>query len=114
MDRIPDPFVILAGGARAPSALTREDRVRLIGEFASSVLAGREPDQAALLFVAGALAAWLESGGSLEHDYLRTVKPKSHRTPAAIWREIRAHPDERQHRATGATLRPSTTTEDAE
>jgi hypothetical protein len=70
--------------------------VKLLGEFAVATLAGQQPSQAALLFVAGALAGWLENGGNLERDYFRVVRPKSHVTPAVIWRMICAHPDERQ------------------
>lgn len=107
----PRELQAILAGARPPGGLEREDRVQLIGEVATALLAGRMPSDAARLFIAGALSAWLENGGSLERDYLRTVKPKSHRTPAAIWRDLRAHPDERQDGATGSKLRPSSTTE---
>jgi hypothetical protein len=86
---------ILLGGVRAPRGATREDRVRLLGEFAAAVLAGRQPDRASAVFVAGALHAWLERGGSLERDFLRVRERGSHRTPAAIWREALID-DERQ------------------
>jgi hypothetical protein len=85
----------ILGGVKAPRAATREDRVRLLGEFAASVLAGREPDRTAAVFVAGAVHAWLDRGGNLERDYLRVHERGSHRTPSAIWRE-RLIDDERQ------------------
>jgi hypothetical protein len=86
----------ILGGVQPPrGASTREDRVRLLGEFAEAVLAGREPDRAAAIFLAGALRAWLERGGSLEGDYLRVHQRGSHRTPSAIWREFLIG-DERQ------------------
>jgi hypothetical protein len=75
-----------AWGERLPKALTRESRVRLLGEFADAVLTGREPSREALLFLAGAIRAYLAKGGSLERDYLRVgAKAGSHRTPAALW-----------------------------
>jgi hypothetical protein len=86
----------ILGGATSPrTAATREDRVRLLGEFAQAVLAGREPDRAAAIFLAGALRAWLDRGGSLEGEYLRVHQRGSHRTPQDIWREV-SSTDERQ------------------
>jgi hypothetical protein len=92
----PNAFEILAG-ARPPAGSTREDRVRLIGEAAQQMV---DSGTLAGLFCGGALLAWLENGGDLARDYLRVVKAKSHVTPAAIWRELRAHQDE------GATRKP--------
>jgi hypothetical protein len=105
-----DAFELLAG-ARPPAGLDRVQRVRWIAEAGEALLAGRLPSDEARLFLGGALLAWLASGGSLERDYLRTVKPKSHRTPSAIWREIAAHQDERQDGKGAATLAPSTSRE---
>lgn len=81
----------ILGGARAPAGLDREGRVRLVGEAALLLL---DSGTVAGLFCGGALLAWLENGGDLARDYLRVVKAKSHRTPARIWRELRAHQDE--------------------
>ena len=86
----------------------RARRVRLIGETAQGLLAGRLPAHDAALFVGGALMSWLENGGSLERDFLKVVKAKSHRTPRAIWREIRAHPDEDLEIALFDTVAPKT------
>jgi hypothetical protein len=85
------------GGDRTPAALTREGRVRLLGEAFEALLDGRTPSREAALFLGGAGMAWLQTGGDLARDYLKVVKPKSHRTPTAIWREVQAsahHPDE--------------------
>lgn len=80
---------------RARNANTIEGRVALIAEAAQALSDSRTPAGA---FVGGALMQWLEEGGDLARDFLRVVIPKSHRTAAAIWREIRGdaapHPDE--------------------
>jgi hypothetical protein len=73
---------------RPPRRFDREGRVALLGEAAQALLDGRMPDDEARLFLAGALTAWLQRGGSLERDFLRVVKAKSHRTPSAIWRDL--------------------------
>lgn len=79
---IHDPF----GRSRLPDGFTREDRVRLLGEVARDLLAGRTPPLPARLFVGGAINAWLANGGGLEHDYLKVnARRGSHRTPATIW-----------------------------
>jgi hypothetical protein len=96
----------ILAGARPPAGFTREDRVRLIGEAAEALLAGRMPEPAARVFLAGALVAWLENSGDLARDFLRVTKPKSHRTPAAIWR---AHRDERHAEAGRARIAASST-----
>lgn len=82
--------------AKVPATFDRAGRVRLLGEFAEAALSGREPSRESLIFIAGAISAWLSRGGSLERDFLKVTKPKSHHTPAAIWQEIHAHQDERQ------------------
>jgi len=80
--------------ARPPASLGREGRVRMIGEAAEQLIkAGGE----ACLFTGGALLAWLVKGGSLERDYFKIVRPKSHVTPSVIWQQLQeaaAHPDE--------------------
>jgi trans-aconitate methyltransferase len=81
-----DPF----NRTRMPGDVDREGRVRMLGEFAEAALSGRQPSQAEMLFVAGAVFAWLENSGSLERHYLRVTKPKSHFTPQVIWRRIKA------------------------
>lgn len=79
-----DPF----GRSRLPGDFTREGRVRLIAEAARALLDGRLPSAEARLFLAGAIAAWLEAGGrcgSLERDYLRvTGRPRSRLTPQRL------------------------------
>jgi hypothetical protein len=74
----------------------REARVKMLGEAFSALLAGRPPSRDAALFLGGAGMAWLENGGSLERDYFKVTKPKSHRTPAFIWQQMNAHQDESQ------------------
>lgn len=93
MDRTPHPFELLAG-ARAPRGLERADRVRLLGEVAEALLAGRMPDAAARVFVGSAISAWLQSGGDLERDFLRVRQRGSHLTPAKLWQSLIG--DERQ------------------
>jgi hypothetical protein len=83
-------------------ALDRTDRVRLLGEAAQALLDGRLPEPAARIFLASAISAWLARGGNLERDHLKVVKAKSHHTPAAIWRQIVAHQDERHGAESGA------------
>ncbi len=75
--------------SQLPATFSRADRVRLLGQFAVDALAGREPSRESLLFLGGALQAWLSQGGSLERDYLKvTGLPGSHQTAAAIWSEV--------------------------
>lgn len=76
MDLDPCELQAVLAGARAPAGLTREDRVRMLGEFAEAVLEGREPERAAALFVAGGLRSWLREGGNLTRDYWRTAGPQ--------------------------------------
>jgi len=79
-----DPF----DRAALPRDFSRADRVRLLGEAAHDLLAGRMPSDAARLFVAGGLAAWLEQDGDLLRDYWRVKAPAgSHHTPAHLWEQ---------------------------
>ncbi len=72
-----------------PPGFDRAARVRLIGECAHALMRGELPGDAARLFVAGALVAWLEAGGrcgSLERDYLRvTQRERSRLTPQRLY-----------------------------
>lgn len=110
MDRTPNPFEILAG-ARAPRGLTREDRVAMIGRAAEALLAGEMPADGDRLFLAGALVAWLASGGDLERDYLRVRRRGSHLTPARLWRSLIA--DERQGEDVALPSASRSTSEDS-
>ena len=80
-----DPF----GRSSLPPAFDREARVRLLAEAAEALLAGRLPDPAARLFLAGALQSWLRDGGrcgSLERDFLRvTQRERSRLTPQRLY-----------------------------
>lgn len=89
------------GIGRAPRQYDRQGRVELIGEAAQALRDGRLPGREAALFVGGALLSWLENAGSLERDFFKVTKAKSHHTPAAIWQQINAHPDEGQDTETG-------------
>lgn len=86
-----DPF----NRSKMPASFDREGRVRLLGEAFKAMLDGKPLSQEAAMFLGGAGLSWLENGGSFEKVYLQVVRPKSHRTPSAIWREI-AHANERQ------------------
>lgn len=63
--------------------------MKLIASAAEALLAGRLPDPAARLFLAGALQAWLTQGGrcgSLERDFLRvTQRERSTLTPQRLF-----------------------------
>lgn len=63
--------------------------MRLLGEAAEALLAGKLPSAEARLFLAGALSAWLREGGrlgALERDFLRVAAPhRSTHTPARLW-----------------------------
>lgn len=80
-----DPF----GRSSLPPAFDREARVRLLAEAAEALLAGRLPDPAARLFLAGALQSWLRDGGrlgALERDHLRVAAPhRSTMTAARLY-----------------------------
>lgn len=95
MDRGPHPFEILAR-ARAPAAITREDRVRMLAEVSQALLDGEAPSRAAALFVGGAIASWLAEGGDLAKDFLKVNRRGSHLTPARIWQSLIADEDSRQ------------------
>lgn len=72
-----------------PAGFSRADRVRLIGDCARALMRGELPGDAARLFVAGALIAWLEAGGrcgSLERDFLKvTQRERSRVTPQRLY-----------------------------
>lgn len=89
------------GANRVPAALSREGRVRLLGEAFAALLENRLPSREAALFLGGAGEAWLTHGGDLARDHLKVIKPKSKRTAAAIWRELneQRHPDDGQDEA---------------
>lgn len=91
-----DSALLKAIGPRAPAALTREGRVRLLGEAFGALLDGRMPSREAALFLGGAGTSWLNEGGDLVRDFFKIVRPKSHETPQRVWRRISAHPDERK------------------
>ena len=96
------------GAGPAPANLDRAGRVRLLGEFASAALSGREPTRESVLFVAGAISAWLSRGGNLERDFLQvTAKAGSHHTPAVIWQQESASSRGAQDPESGDTLQPS-------
>ena len=70
--------------------------MRLFDEVARALVAGRLPSREAALLIGGGMLAWIDGGGDLVRDYFQLTKPKSHRTPSAIWRELQSepHPDE--------------------
>jgi hypothetical protein len=75
----------------AAAEADRLQRVKWLAEAADALLEGRKVPQAAALFLASALSAWLAEGGALE-KHLRVVAPKgSQLTPAALAAK-RLHP----------------------
>jgi hypothetical protein len=78
---------------REESSLSREDRVHLIDRcvevLRDAVRNDQLPEKDAVIFVYGALSAWLQNGGSLERDFFKTVKAKSRLTASAIWHRIK-------------------------
>lgn len=60
----------------------------MLARAAAELLAGRLPDPAARLFLAGAISSWLREGGrvgDLERRYLQvTAKERSRMTPARL------------------------------
>lgn len=92
MSKLPnDPFA----RSNLPAEFDLTKRVELVGHAAQALIAGQLPDPEARLFLAGAILGWLEHGGDLARDYLQVVKPKSHQTASALWRQICArHFDE--------------------
>lgn len=107
----PDLRVLeLLTGGRPPDGFTREDRVGMLLDFVDAALAGREPDRAALLFVAGGLASWLREGGHLTRDYWRTAgRQGCTLTEAQIARRLRGSSRRATAEAEGGTIAaPST------
>lgn len=82
------------GCSEVPAVLTRQGRVKLLGEAFQALLDGKLPSREAALFLGGAGMAWLTQGGSLERDFLKITKARSHRTPTAIWQEMAAQREE--------------------
>jgi hypothetical protein len=83
-----DPFCRCKPGLLAD--FSREDRVRLLGEFAEAVMCGQAPSKEVAMFVASGLAAWLDRGGSLTRDYWRVAGPQGCTiTEAIIWKRMR-------------------------
>ena len=81
-----DPFGRCSTGSKADLGLTREDRVRLLGEAAHALARNEMPSDAARKFLADGLLNWLEQGGSLTRDHFRTSGPQgSTATEARIW-----------------------------
>jgi len=79
--------------SQRPRDLEQRDRVRTLVEFKNTVLAGRDPSRASLMFLASALDAYFEKGGSLTKQYLQIdAKAGSHFTPQVIAREIANDP----------------------
>lgn len=103
----PPPRDALLSVLRPPPQLSREDRVRLCGEFSEAALAGRAPSRDAMLFVAGAVSAWLARGGSLERDYLQVIVNGSHRTPNRVWRTLSSSFERTTAVESRHTVRPS-------
>jgi hypothetical protein len=97
----------LLSAVQPPRHFDRTARIKLLGEFAKATLADRKPSKESLFFVAGAISKWLSVGGDLARDYFKVVKPKSHHTPAAIWRELQGpHLDDDEAPAPAIRLRP--------
>ena len=72
-----------------PATLDRSGRVKLLGAFAEAALSGKPPSHEGMLFVAGAIQAWLTNGGDLERDFLKvTGLPGSHHTAAFMWQQL--------------------------
>ena len=84
-----DPF----NRSRLPQDFSREGRVALLGAAFEALMRGEMPSPEARMFLASAGMAWLQRGGSLERDYLKVVKAKSHHTPAHIWRKVQSESD---------------------
>lgn len=93
-----DDALRAAIGPRAPLSLSREGRIRLIGETAKALLAGRMPSKSAALFVGGALDSWLREGGRLERDFFKVLRPRSHYTVARAWAKLEAQNSEAEGR----------------
>lgn len=85
-----DPF----NRSRLPGDFSREGRVKLLAEAFEALLRGDLPNPEARMFLASAGLAWLQRGGSLERDFLRVIKAKSHHTPTFIWRRLQSEGDD--------------------
>jgi len=84
-DRLNDPF----GRTRLPGDFSREGRIALLDEVFRALVDGRMPSREAALLVGGGGLSWLSQGGDLLRDYWRISAPAgSHRTPAAVKREL--------------------------
>ncbi len=113
MDRDPRLDELLGGIRAAPAGLTREDRVRLLRDFAQVMLAGREPDRRATMFVCGGIDAWLREGGSLTRDFWRTAGPQGCTVTEAVLarRLVEGSSRRAQDREEAGTVGASSTTE---
>ncbi len=93
-----DPF---GRSMLVPADFDRPHRVLLVGEAFGAWLAGRQPSEAAKLFVAGGAMAWLSEGGDLLGDFWKVRgRQGSTATAPVIWsalREERQDTDEGQH-----------------
>lgn len=61
----------------------------MLGEVFEALRDGRPVPRAAAAFVGGAGMAWLESGGSLERDFWKITKRRSHNTPSVVWHTLK-------------------------
>ena len=108
-DRFTTDALVAAWGAQgAPAGLDRAQRVRWLSEVATALLEGRTATREASLYVGGAIAQWLETGGDLSRDFLQVVKPKSRHTASYIWRQMQVHRDERQQADDASRCDPQT------
>ena len=77
-----DPF----NRAQLPPAFSREQRMAMIVKAMRTLLNDSSPEAQ---FTAGGVLSWLSEGGDLVRDYWRVAgRAGSHRTPAALWREL--------------------------
>ena len=103
-------------GTRAPADFSRAGRIKLLDEFFSALLEGREPSRVAVLFVCGGGKKWLQQGGSIERDYWRVSAPAgSHHTPAYLFREFAPSSRGAPENSDGAMIEsPETTDEEGD
>lgn len=93
MSDFDDQALTDAFGSRPPAALSRRERVRLLGEAAQALMRGELPDVEARLFLAGGLSSWLAQGGDLLREYWQVKSSRgSHLTAPAVWQSL--HRDE--------------------
>jgi hypothetical protein len=86
-----DPF----GRSRRPlAALTREERVGLLGAAADALLGDLALPADARLLLGLALRQWLDVGGDLDRHLGVRAPRGSHSTPAALRRRLVVHPRE--------------------